>query len=120
MKNDQHQENEFPHETMINLNNEIPNINKYQDINVFKNKINENLKNESKNNNINENNNNNENNLQKTQRKIYIDLQDGTKIEQKEKFCNNSIKTTQYNLYTFLPLAIINQYKTPFNNLSSI
>jgi len=115
MKNDQHQENEFPHETMINLNNEIPNINKYQDINVFKNKINENLKNESKNNNINENNNNNENNLQKTQRKIYIDLQDGTKIEQKEKFCNNSIKTTQYNLYTFLPLAIINQYKTPFN-----
>ena len=115
MKNDQHQENEFPYETMINLNNEISDINKYQDINVLQNKINENMKNESKNNNINENNNNNGNNLLKTQRKLYVDLQDGTKIEQKEKFCNNSIKTTQYNLFTFLPLAIINQYKTPFN-----
>jgi len=115
MKNEQHQENQFPHETMINLNNEIPDNNKYQEINLFKNNINENMKNESKNSNINENNNNNENNLQKIQRKFYIDLQDGTKIEQKEKFCNNSIVTTQYNLYTFLPLAIINQYKTPFN-----
>ena len=115
MKNAQHQENEFPHETMINLNNEISDNNKYQDINMLKNKSNENMKNESKNKDIKENNNNNENNLQKTQRKLYVDLQDGTKIEQKEKFCNNSIKTTQYTLYTFLPLAIINQYKTPFN-----
>ena len=32
-----------------------------------------------------------------------------------EKFCDNSIRTSQYTLYSFLPLAIINQYKTPFN-----
>ena len=36
-------------------------------------------------------------------------------VEQSEKYCDNSIRTSQYTLYSFLPLAIINQYKTPFN-----
>ena len=116
MKNNHDQEKEFHYETMINLNNEIIDNDKNQNNYLFENNIIENITNETKlNNNINETNNDNENNLQKNQRKIYIDLQDGTNIERKEKFCDNSIKTSQYNLYTFLPLAIINQYKTPFN-----
>ena len=52
---------------------------------------------------------------EKTQRKLYIDLQHGTVVEQPQKFCDNSIRTSQYTLYSFLPLALINQYKTPFN-----
>ena len=51
----------------------------------------------------------------KTQRKLYIDLQYGTVINQPEKYCDNSVRTSQYTLYSFLPLAIMNQYKTPFN-----
>ena len=57
-----------------------------------------------------------ENNInQKNQRKIYIDLQGGMEVKQPEKYCDNSIRTSQYTLLTFLPLAIANQYKTPFN-----
>ena len=52
---------------------------------------------------------------EKIQRKIYIDLQTGTEVTQPEKYCDNSVRTSQYTLYSFLPLAIINQYKTPFN-----
>ena len=51
----------------------------------------------------------------KTQRKLYVDLQTGTLVTQPEKYCDNSVRTSQYTLYSFLPLAIINQYKTPFN-----
>lgn len=36
-------------------------------------------------------------------------------MEQPQKYCDNSIRTSQYTLYSFLPLALINQYKTPFN-----
>ena len=60
-------------------------------------------------------NNNNEQKIQKTQRKLYIDLQRGTEIIQPQKYCDNSIRTSQYTLFTFLPLGIMNQYKTPFN-----
>ena len=52
---------------------------------------------------------------EKTQRKLYIDMEGGTLVQQPEKYCDNSIRTSQYTLYSFLPLAIINQYKTPFN-----
>ena len=51
----------------------------------------------------------------KTQRKLYVDLEHGTIVNQPEKYCDNSIRTSQYTLYSFLPLAIMNQYKTPFN-----
>ena len=51
----------------------------------------------------------------KKQRKIYVDLQEGTKVIQPEKYCDNSVRTTQYTILTFLPLALINQYKNPFN-----
>ena len=51
----------------------------------------------------------------KNQRKLYVDLESGTVINQPEKYCDNSIRTSQYTLYSFLPLAIMNQYKTPFN-----
>ena len=65
--------------------------------------------------NINNNNNNEKEKKTKTQRKLYVDLEHGTIVNQPEKFCGNSIRTSQYTLYSFLPLAIINQYKTPFN-----
>ena len=54
-------------------------------------------------------------NIKKTQRKIYIDLQRGTIIKQPEEYCDNSVRTAQYTLYSFLPLAILKQYTTPFN-----
>ena len=78
--------------------------------NVFTDSINYlgNLNQESPNNNKNEK-------PEKTQRKLYIDLQTGTSVTQPEKYCDNSVRTSQYTLYSFLPLAIINQYKTPFN-----
>ena len=57
----------------------------------------------------------NEPKVPKTQRKLYIDLQRGTEINQPQKYCDNSVRTAQYTLVSFLPLAIINQYKSPFN-----
>ena len=51
----------------------------------------------------------------KTQRKLYVEFEDGTKVTQPEKFCNNRIQTNQYSIITFLPLAIINQFKSVFN-----
>jgi len=64
--------------------------------------------------------------LDKEQRKIYVDLNnvnEGIPIEnkediienQKKKYSNNSIRTCQYTLLTFFPLAIFNQFKTAFN-----
>ena len=66
---------------------------------------------------------NNKNKQKKTQRKLYVDLQDDTIVNQPEKYCDNSVRTTQYTLlrttqYTllsFLPLALLDQYKNPFN-----
>ena len=52
---------------------------------------------------------------EKTQRKIYVDLQGGITVQQPQEYCNNGVRTAQYTLLTFLPLAIANQYKTPFN-----
>ena len=54
-------------------------------------------------------------NQKKNQRKIYIDLQGGMEVKQPQQYCDNSVRTSQYTLLTFLPLAIANQYKTPFN-----
>ena len=65
--------------------------------------------------NVIQNNPNFNNTNQKTQRKLYVDLLDGTLVTQPEKFCNNGIRTYRYTILTFLPLAIINQYKNPFN-----
>jgi magnesium-transporting ATPase (P-type) len=83
----------------------------------------QNLKTDNKNNDFIENNNIRE---YKEQRIIYIDLNNSNKdnlignkediIEiQKKKYSNNSIRTCQYTLLTFLPLAIFNQFKTAFN-----
>ena len=69
------------------------------------------------------------NNNEKTkQRKIYVDLNniflneknvnqngDDIIINQRNLYCNNSIRTCQYTLITFLPLALLNQFKTAFN-----
>ena len=58
---------------------------------------------------------NNKNKQKKTQRKLYVDLQDDTIVNQPEKYCDNSVRTTQYTLLTCLPLALFDQYKNPFN-----
>ena len=70
-----------------------------------------------------ENINNNEN---INKRKIYVDLnnieeldninsKENNILNQRKLYCDNSIRTCQYTLLTFLPLAIINQFKTAFN-----
>ena len=57
-------------------------------------------------------------------RKIYVDLNDTEYINeetsiilssQKASFNSNSIRTCQYTIITFLPLALFNQFKTAFN-----
>ena len=59
-------------------------------------------------------------------RKIYVDLNDidgdnninnkeNKIIKQRNLFCNNGIRTCQYTLITFFPLALFNQFKTAFN-----
>ena len=97
MKNE-NQQNGYLNETIINFNNQN---------NIINQQINPNL--------LQQMNTPNNNIIQKTQRKLYIDLQGGTEIKQPQIFCDNSVRTTQYTLYSFLPLAIMNQYKTPFN-----
>ena len=65
-------------------------------------------------------------NEKSNQRKIYVDLNlkekndlnsnnDDKIINQQKLYCNNSIRTCQYTILTFFPLAIINQFKTAFN-----
>ena len=60
------------------------------------------------------------------QRKIYVDLnikinekleknEQNEIINQRNLFCNNSIRTCQYTILTFFPLALLNQFKTAFN-----
>ena len=68
------------------------------------------------------------NNEKLRQRKIYVDLNnnnlnelnenqnnDDIIINQRNLYCNNSIRTCQYTLITFFPLALLNQFKTGFN-----
>ena len=59
--------------------------------------------------------NNNLKNKVKTQRKLYVELEDGTNVIQPEKYCKNRVQTNQYSILTFLPLALFNQYKSVFN-----
>ena len=66
------------------------------------------------------------NNINKP-RKIYVDLNDlnlenveknnekNEIIDQRKIYCDNSIKTCQYTILTFFPLALLNQFKTAFN-----
>ena len=100
MKKNEFKESQFPQDTIINLN-------KTTELNQGTSQYLESLN----------ANNNNVNNapIQKNQRKLYVDLQGGTEVEQPQKYCDNSVRTAQYTLYSFLPLAIANQYKTPFN-----
>ena len=75
----------------------------------------------------NKNNNNNKESSQTNSsnlRKIYVDLNEEDLINednhniienQKMIYNNNSIRTCQYTLLTFLPLALMNQFKTAFN-----
>ena len=104
MKKNELKESQFPQDTIINLN-------KKTELNQGASQYLESL-------NINQiitNNNVNNTPIQKNQRKLYVDLQGGTEVEQPQKYCDNSVRTAQYTLYSFLPLAIANQYKTPFN-----
>ena len=58
------------------------------------------------------------------QRKLYVDLNDIDEeiidknkviLNQRKIYSDNSIRTCQYTLLSFLPLAILNQFKTAFN-----
>ena len=75
---------------------------------------------------IDKNNNNNEISQENLSvlRKIYVDLNETEMIDdnkriiisnQKILYKDNSIRTCQYTLLTFFPLALINQFKTAFN-----
>ena len=107
MKNNENGRNDIHNDTKFNLNNvtidNFTNLRHQEKGNLLSNlvkNINNKLENSIK---------------QKTQRKLFVDLQDGTKVDQPEKFCDNSVRTTQYTLITFLPFALLNQYKNPFN-----
>ncbi len=107
MKKNEGQQNELQQETMIKLNNNVDNLIIPENNQIL---------------NLNKENqiptaNNVQNNppAEKTQRKIYVDYQGVTEIKQPQEYCDNSVRTAQYTLYSFLPLAIMNQYKTPFN-----
>ena len=59
------------------------------------------------------------------QRKIYVDFNYLTQetindehskiVDQQNLYCRNNIRTCQYTLLTFFPLALLNQFKTAFN-----
>ena len=112
MKKNVSKENKILQDTIINLNNNdqdntrnlnnieyVPHSDYIKSLTETPNNNNENKKNEK----------------EKKQRKLYVDLQEGTKVIQPEKYCDNSVRTTQYTIISFLPFAIINQYKNPFN-----
>ena len=105
--------NDFLHETTINLNNK----NNDKENNLFNYEMQGSISNFKFQENMMEKNAINPQNQKnkKTQRKLYFDLEYGTVFNQPQKYCDNSIRTSQYTFYSFLPLAIINQYKTPFN-----
>ena len=57
-------------------------------------------------------------------RKIYVDLNEiniinqevnNIILNQRNSYNNNSIRTCQYTIITFLPLALFNQFKSAFN-----
>lgn len=50
-----------------------------------------------------------ENSNEKEFRKIYINQPENN------FYCNNTIKTAKYNLFTFLPLAVFYQFNNYFN-----
>ena len=107
MINNEKSENVIPQDTKINI------VNNTTDNNLFQ----KNIETNNYLSNLNQDNNNNsgENIKNKSQRKLFVDLQDGTLTKQPEKFCDNSVRTNQYTIITFLPLALFNQYKNPFN-----
>ena len=107
MKKNEGQQNELQQETMIKLNNNVDNLIIPENNQIL---------NSNKENQI-PTANNVQNNppAEKTQRKIYVDYQGVNEIKQPQEYCDNSVHTAQYTLYSFLPLAIMNQYKTPFN-----
>jgi len=62
-------------------------------------------------------------NQNQNQRKLYVDLNDideeiidknNVILNQRKAYNDNSIRTCQYTLLTFLPLSILNQFKTAF------
>ena len=107
MKTNENSEIVRPLDTKTNIINNTSNNNTYQN-NIEQNNY---LNNLNANNNINSK----KDSKNKSQRKLFVDLQDGTTMKQPEKFCDNSVRTHQYTIITFLPFALINQYKNPFN-----
>lgn len=56
------------------------------------------------------------NNTKKTnQRKFYINTYSDPNFIQTQKFSTNKIKTSKYNIFTFLPLALFYQFNSCFN-----
>ena len=109
MANNENKINEIPQDTIINNNNTQTNMSNIP----FRNENNNLFQNNPQNNQ--EQTNTEKKEEVKKQRKIYVDLQDDTEVKQEEKFCDNSVRTTQYTLLSFFPLALLNQYKNPFN-----
>ena len=106
MNNNDDSDNVIAPETNLNMINNTNNNDKIvNDLNS-----NNHLQNLNKN-----NDNNSEQDQKKKIRTLFVDLQDGTITQQPEKFCDNSVRTNQYTIFTFLPLALFNQYKNPFN-----
>ena len=116
MENKIYQPNLKPPDTIVNLNNSTQQNFEVSNNQIFPPQTNY-LNNPAQNpNNILPTNNLSQGNqLPKTQRKIYVDLQDGTPVIQPEQYCKNNVRTSQYTILSFLPLALINQYKNPFN-----
>ena len=116
MKNKIYQPNLKPSDTTVNLNNstqqnfEVSNNQIFPPQTNYLNNLAQNPNNILPTNNLSQG-----NQLPKTQRKIYVDLQDGTPVIQPEQYCKNNVRTSQYTILSFLPLALINQYKNPFN-----
>ena len=63
-------------------------------------------------------------NKNQNQRKLYVDLnyideeiidKNNIILNQRKAYNDNSIRTCQYTLLTFLPLSLLNQFKTAFN-----
>ena len=105
MDKNKYQRQELPSDTLINLNQS-----RQENMVISQNK-----------NSLVQNQNNVQgNNLQEhknpsKQRKLYVDLREDIPVMQPEKYCNNEVTTSQYTIFTFLPLALFRQYKNPFN-----
>ena len=116
MKNKIYQPSLKPSDTTVNLNNStqqnfaVSNNQIFPPQTNYLNNLDQNPNNILPTNNLSQG-----NQMSKTQRKIYVDLQDGTPVIQPEQYCKNNVRTSQYTILSFLPLALINQYKNPFN-----